>query len=128
MQTERRPSVSSRSSQGGETSHHAGQGQRPPSGKDGQKQQQQQEDQNQPVPSFTTADLREASPAATARDRQLPVLTTSRGDGMTSSRRALATRSTVGLQRVYLEGVEYMRGHVTRVEEEADRICREFHK
>lgn len=140
MQTERRPSVSSRSSQGCDTNQNGARpdsasNQHPPSAANGQSQQQpqpqqprQHEEQNQQqVPSFTS-DVRESSPSTTSRDRQLPVLPTARSEGLVSSRRAVAPRSTVGLQRVYLEGVEYMRGHVTKVEEEAERICREFHK
>ncbi|KAH9507816.1 hypothetical protein Btru_052948 [Bulinus truncatus] len=64
----------------------------------------------------------------TSRDVVLPsLLNTSREAQQLTDRTTDLALSSVGLQRVYLEGVDHMRSHVTSVEEEADRIDREFH-
>ncbi|CAL1528289.1 unnamed protein product [Lymnaea stagnalis] len=72
------------------------------------------------------ADAAASRVASPPRDHHLPALITSRDNPATA--RGVVARNTVGLQRVYLEGLDYMRNHVTSVEEEAERIRREFHR
>ncbi|KAI8798900.1 nucleoprotein TPR [Biomphalaria glabrata] len=72
------------------------------------------------------SDVSAAREANASRD-PLPALITTSREPPATQRTSLAL-STVGLQRVYLEGLDYMRSHVTNVEEEAERVKREFHK
>ncbi|XP_035828966.1 uncharacterized protein LOC101856477 [Aplysia californica] len=99
LPSERRPSVTSRSSREAV----------PPAAASGDAD-----------PSLTSRDNKDGSPT------RLPVLSSSRDGGSPS--KLVVSRNTVGLQRVYLEGLDYMRGHVTNVEEDVEKINREFHR